>query len=218
MENKKILNNIVWRFLERSGAQGVNLLVSIILARLLLPEDYGIIGILQVLITLMDVFVDSGLASALIQKKNADEMDFSTVFYTNIVLCSVIYLLVFWLAPYFAMFYEQPKLTVLLRVMALQLIISGKKCTASICCTPYAIQKVFLFYVRRNYCCSRNRNYHGLLWVWRMGSGSAAVGQSIFGYLYSMAHGALEASMAFFLSALKRIIILWMENIGCYVD
>ena len=127
MENKKILNNIVWRFLERSGAQGVNLLVSIILARLLLPEDYGIIGILQVLITLMDVFVDSGLASALIQKKNADEMDFSTVFYTNIVLCSVIYLLVFWLAPYFAMFYEQPKLTVLLRVMALQLIISGIK-------------------------------------------------------------------------------------------
>lgn len=127
MENKKILNNMIWRFLERCGAQGVSLVVSIVLARLLLPEDYGIIGIIQVLIALMDVFVDSGLASALIQKKNADELDFSTVFYTNIILCSVIYLLVFFCAPYFAIFYAQPKLTVLLRVMALQLIISGIK-------------------------------------------------------------------------------------------
>ncbi|MBQ6794543.1 MAG: lipopolysaccharide biosynthesis protein [Clostridia bacterium] len=123
----KTLTNLIWRFAERCGAQLVSFLVSIILARLLTPDAYGIISTILVFTTILQVFVDSGLGNALIQKKNADDIDFSTVFYTNIIFCTVLYLILFFCAPFIATFYNEPSMTALLRVLGLTIVISGVK-------------------------------------------------------------------------------------------
>lgn len=86
---QKVFSNMIWRFLERTGAQLVQFIVAIVLARILSPEDYGTIALVTVFITILNVFVDSGLGTALVQKKDADNIDFSTVFYTNLIFCLV---------------------------------------------------------------------------------------------------------------------------------
>ena len=120
-------NNFLWRFLERTGAQGVSFIVSIVLARLLEPTVYGTVALVTVFTSLMQVFVDSGLGNALIQKKDADDLDFSSVFYFNIAVCSVLYLGLFFLAPLIASFYNNAELTLIVRAVGLTLIISGVK-------------------------------------------------------------------------------------------
>lgn len=126
-EKRTVLSGLIWRFLERCGAQGVTFIVSIVLARLLDPETYGTIALITVFTTIMQVFVDSGMANALIQKKDADDLDFSSVFYFNIVSCSLLYLIMFCFAPFIASFYKMPELVPLIRVLSLILIISGLK-------------------------------------------------------------------------------------------
>ncbi len=124
---ENVTSNLIWRFLERCGAQGVTFIVSIILARLLDPDVYGTIALVTVFTTIMQVFVDSGMGNALIQKKDADDLDFSTVFYFNITVCVVFYLIMFISAPFIASFYKMPKLTPVVRCLSLMLIISGIK-------------------------------------------------------------------------------------------
>lgn len=123
----KVTSNLIWRLLERFSAQGVTFVVSIILARLLDPVVYGTIAIVTIFTTILQVFVDSGLGNALIQKKNADDVDFSSVFYFNIGMCTVLYLGVFFAAPLIALFYENAALVPIIRVLSLTLIISGIK-------------------------------------------------------------------------------------------
>ena len=82
----KTFHGFLWRFAERCGAQGVGFVVSILLARLLSPNDYGTVALVNVFITILGVFINSGMGSALIQKKNADDLDFSTVFYFNMFM------------------------------------------------------------------------------------------------------------------------------------
>ena len=103
---KGFVSNFIWRLAERSGAQLVAFVVSVVLARILDPSVYGTIALITVFTTILQVFVDSGLGNALIQKKDADDVDFSTVFYTNIVFCSVLYGLIFLCAPLIARFYN----------------------------------------------------------------------------------------------------------------
>ena len=122
-----VVTNFFWRFAEQCGAQGVSFVVSILLARLLVPEDYGSIALVTVFTTILNVFIDSGLGSALIQKKNADELDFSSVFFFNIFMCTLLYLGMFIAAPYIARFYRDDQLTPVIRVLSLTLIISGVK-------------------------------------------------------------------------------------------
>lgn len=122
-----VVSNFFWRFAEQCGAQGVSFVVSIVLARLLAPEDYGSIALVTVFTTILNVFVDSGLGSALIQKKNADELDFSSVFIFNIFMCTLLYLGMFIAAPFIARFYRDEQLTPVIRVLSLTLIISGVK-------------------------------------------------------------------------------------------
>lgn len=121
------IKNFIWRFAERCGAQGISFIVSIVLARLLLPEIYGTVALITVFTTILQVFVDSGLGTALIQKKNADDLDFSTVFYFNFIVCVLVYTGLFFAAPWVAEFYGRPELTPLMRVSGLLLIISGVK-------------------------------------------------------------------------------------------
>lgn len=125
--SSKVFNNLIWRFAERCGAQLVAFVVSIVLARILEPEAYGVIALITVFTTILQVFVDSGLGNALIQKKDADDIDFSTVFYTNIVFCCVLYLCLFLCAPVIAQFYGNNSLTELVRVLGLTIVVSGVK-------------------------------------------------------------------------------------------
>lgn len=125
--NKTVISNFMWRFAERSGAQIVTFIVSIVLARILMPEDYGTIALVTVFTAILQVFVDSGLGTALIQKKDADDIDFSSVFYFNVFICIVLYIGMFIAAPYISMFYGDHTLTPIIRVMSLTIVISGIK-------------------------------------------------------------------------------------------
>ncbi|MBR3141977.1 MAG: lipopolysaccharide biosynthesis protein [Clostridiales bacterium] len=124
---KKVMNSFFWRLFERIGAKGVELVVSLVLANLLDPELFGSIALVLVVITILQVFVDSGLGNALIQKKDSDNKDFSTVFFFNIVFCAVLYTLLFFASPFFARFYDDPSLTPIIRVLGLTVVISGVK-------------------------------------------------------------------------------------------
>lgn len=127
LEKNTVISNFIWRFAERCGAQVVTFVVSIVLARLLTPEDYGTIALVTVFTTIMQVFVDSGLGTALIQKKDADDLDFSSVFYFNFVVCIILYFVMFFTAPFIAAFYKMPELTPVVRVISLTIVISGVK-------------------------------------------------------------------------------------------
>lgn len=123
--NTKILFNFLWKFAERCGSQIISFIVVIALARVLKPEDYGSVALITVFISILQVFVDSGLGTALVQKKDADDIDFSSVFYFNIVICLLIYLLVYFGAPYISEFYNLSNLSTVIRVLGLRIIISG---------------------------------------------------------------------------------------------
>lgn len=125
VEKKKIIYGLFWKFAERIGSQGIGFIVSIILARLLYPEDYGLIALISIFLSVSSVFVQSGFGSALIQKKTADSIDFSTVFYFNIFMAVIFYILLYMLAPYIAKFYNEPTLIPIIRFMSISLIISG---------------------------------------------------------------------------------------------
>ena len=127
MKTQSVLKNFFWRFAERSSAQLVTFVVSIVLARILMPEDYGQVALVTVFTNIMQVFVDSGLGTALIQKKDADDLDFSSVFYFNFVACITIYILMFLLAPLIANFYNDVSLIPIIRVSSLTIVISGVK-------------------------------------------------------------------------------------------
>ena len=123
MENKKngIKGGLIWSFGERITAQLVSTVVTIVLARLLDPTHYGIISIVTVFITFCNVFVTSGMGSALVQKKEVDERDYNTAFLISLTIAIALYIVLFFSAPYIARFYEMPELKWVLRVMALRL-------------------------------------------------------------------------------------------------
>ena len=131
--------------MERCGAQLVTFIVSIVLARLLDPVVYGTVALVTVIITLLQVFVDSGLGNALIQKKDADDTDFSTVFYFNIGMCLVLYAGLFFLAPLIAKFYGITELTPVIRVLGLTLVISGIKNVQQAYVSRHLMFKKFFF-------------------------------------------------------------------------
>ena len=141
----KILSSFIWRFAERVGAQLVGFIVSVVLARLLEPSMYGTIALITVFTSILQVFIDSGLGNSLIQKKNADDLDFSTVFFTNICFCAVIYAGLFLCAPLIANFYKDMSITPLVRVLGLTLIISGVKNVQQAYVSRHMIFKRFFF-------------------------------------------------------------------------
>ena len=128
MDNKsKVVTNLIWRFFERCGAQLVSFAVSIVLARILEPSMYGPISKVTVITAILMVFVDSGMANALIQKKDPDDLDFSSVFYFNVCFCLLLYALLFFAAPLISVMYRQPDLTPVLRVLGLTVVVAGVK-------------------------------------------------------------------------------------------
>lgn len=113
-----VITSLIWKFLERIGTQGVQFVVAIVLARLLAPADFGLIALVTVFIALANVFVQSGLNTALIQKKDADNIDFSTVFYASLAIVALLYGVLFIGAPLIANFYNgQTKFIPVIRVL-----------------------------------------------------------------------------------------------------
>ncbi len=122
---KKIVKGISWQFAERILASAVTFVVSVFLSRILDPSDYGVIAILMVFIAIADVFVTSSFSTALIQKKDADETDFSSVFWFCLFFSIFVYGVLFLAAPFISNFYNQPILTSLLRILGVKVIISS---------------------------------------------------------------------------------------------
>ena len=122
---EKATRGVFWSAVERYSLQVVQFLLSLIIARILSPSDYGLIGMLAIFISLSQVFIDGGFSNALIQKKDRNEDDYNTVFYINVGISLVIYLLLFLCAPLIADFYEQPLLISIVRVYSINLIINS---------------------------------------------------------------------------------------------
>lgn len=116
-----VITGLFWKFAERGGTQGIQFIVQIVLARLLMPEDFGVIALITIFITIATVFVQNGFNTALIQKKNADEIDFSTIFYVSLLLAGFLYAVLFLTAPFIATFYHEPQLISLVQVLSITL-------------------------------------------------------------------------------------------------
>lgn len=126
MSNKRIIiASLLWKFLERSGTQALQLVVSIVLARILSPNDFGLIALVMVFISIAGVFVQSGFNTALIQKKDADSLDFSSIFYLSIGVALGMYILLFLSAPWIADFYSHPALVPVIRVLGCTLLLQA---------------------------------------------------------------------------------------------
>lgn len=116
-----VIKSLIWKLLERCSVQVVSFVVTIVLARILVPEDYGLIALVLVFVNISNVIVDGGLNMALVQKKDADNVDFSTIFYTSFILASILYALLFSLSGAIAFFYDKPELVPVVRVLGISL-------------------------------------------------------------------------------------------------
>ena len=117
----KVISNLFWKILESSGTQAIQLIVQIVLARLLMPSDFGIITTIIIFTTIANVFIQSGFSTALIQKKDANDTDFSSVFYLNLIVASILFWILFFAAPFISIFYKEPQLIPVLRVLSITL-------------------------------------------------------------------------------------------------
>lgn len=122
---KELAHGVMWNFIEKILMEGAQFVIGIILARLLLPSDFGLIGMLAIFIAISNVFIDGGFAKAIIQKKDCQDIDYSTAFVTNIVMSFAIYGVLFFTAPLIARFYHEPILTNLTRVLALNFVLGS---------------------------------------------------------------------------------------------
>ncbi len=117
----KTVTGFFWQLSQKVLCQVVSFGISVVLARLLLPSDYGVIAICSMFLVLTGIFIGGGLGTALVQKKNADDIDFCTVFYSGLVLSIVVYLAVFFAAPYIAIFFKNEQITAVICVLALSM-------------------------------------------------------------------------------------------------
>lgn len=124
---RQTLSGMFWKMSERILAQLVSLVVSVVLARILMPDDYSIISIVMIFFTIADVIISGGLNTALIQKKDADEKDYDTVFTTCFIASLIIYIIIFFSAPFISRLYKKPLLIPAFRVMGFVVIINAIK-------------------------------------------------------------------------------------------
>jgi O-antigen/teichoic acid export membrane protein len=121
----KATRGMIWSAFGTFSSQGISFIIGIILARILMPSDYGLIGMLAIFFAFSNMIIESGFANALIQKIDRTESDFSTIFYFNLLVSIIIYITLFLTAPFIANFYNTPELTLLTRVLSLNLLIGS---------------------------------------------------------------------------------------------
>lgn len=122
---RKVINGTIWASIDRMGTMALQFIVNLILARLLMPEDFGYIGMLAIFISVSQTLVDGGFGSALIQKKEPTQKDYSTIFYWNLIFSVFLYLVLFVSAPYIAIYFKMPLLCKILRILGLILIVNA---------------------------------------------------------------------------------------------
>ncbi len=195
MDNNSLKNKAITGAFWRMGADGfskiVNFVISIILARLLLPEDYGIIALVSVFVVICDKIVVSGLATSLIQKKDADNKDFSTIFYFSLGVSIVLYVVLFFTAPFIADFYgsyDRELLVSVIRVMSLQLITG-------------AVNSVQSAYV------SRNLKFKCFFWS---SMGSALISGVVGIYMAYIGYGVWSLVAQYLLKEVGTLTVLWI--------
>lgn len=128
---EKTVSGFFWSALEKVGAQGVSLIVGIILARILCPDDYSVVSIVTIFFAFCNVFITSGLSTALLQKKEIDEIDVASVFYANLIIAFFLYTIIFICAPFISNLYEKPILIPVMRVMGITFFINMIKSVAT---------------------------------------------------------------------------------------
>lgn len=137
MEANAIKKSFIWDYMDKITTQGLSLIISIVLARLIEPEQYGIIAMATIFTQILDVFVNPGFTSALIQKKSPERLDYSTVFWSNTVISVVLYLIIFFASAYIEDFYKIENLSFVIRILALNLPFSG-------------VNSIVIAYIRKN--------------------------------------------------------------------
>ena len=120
-----IIKGVAWSSLDRFLSQGIQFIFGVLIARLLTPEDYGVIAILNVFVAIFQTFVDSGLGSDLVRKESCSEEDFSTVFFYNIIVSVIAYSILWIVAPVISDFYNNESLTLLIRIISITLVVSS---------------------------------------------------------------------------------------------
>lgn len=122
---QKTLDALTWSAIDRFGQQIIQVIIGIIVARLLSPDDYGLMGMIMIFAALSFVLVESGFGQALIRKKDASEIDFNTIFYFNILISISLYVLLYFLSPAIARFFHQPQLTKIGRIIFISLLFNA---------------------------------------------------------------------------------------------
>lgn len=121
----QLVHGVVWNSIEKALMKGASFVIGIILARLLSPSDFGLVGMLSIFIAISNVFIEGGFAKALIQRQNCQDIDFSTAFVANVVMSLIIYAILFVSAPWIASFYSEPILVPLTRVLSINFILGA---------------------------------------------------------------------------------------------
>ncbi|MCQ2519113.1 MAG: lipopolysaccharide biosynthesis protein [Lachnospiraceae bacterium] len=187
LENKAVVN-FIWRFLEHSGANILLFIVSVVLARILAPDLYGIVAISLTINAICRILVDGGLGNALVQKKDSDDLDFSTVFYANMAMCILLYLLMFVSSPLIAKFYRQDILVPVIRI----------QCTVII---MYGFETVQMAYVTKNF--QFKRFFYATL--------VGTIVSSIIGILFAIkGFGVWSLVYQQVIKATLNVIVLWV--------
>ena len=129
--NTKIVKGVSWSLTETFVAYFIRFFIGILLARILMPSDFGMIGMITIFIAISDVFVKAGFGQAFIRKKHTTDIDANTVFFINLSISVAIYIILFFAAPYIASYFHEPRLVKLIRVLCLIIIVNSFVCVVS---------------------------------------------------------------------------------------
>ena len=166
----KTVNGLFWSSMERISVQGAQFVLSLFIARILSPSDYGLVAMLGIFMAVAQTFVDSGFSNALIQKQGRTDVDYSTVFFFNIFIGIAMYLLLFSTAPFIASFYSQPRNHHKIRRIKLNLDLILRRTTSTTDHFP-RFQKASYHLIQHSSYKWRNRYMAGLSWLWCMDTG-----------------------------------------------
>ena len=142
---QKTISGLFWQFCQKALSQVISFSVSVVLARLLMPEEFGVVALAGMLTVLLGIFIDCGFGSALIQKKNADNLDYNTIFWTQVLFSSIIYFIIFALSPSFAKLFNVPALANVIRVLALGMILGSIQSIQNVIVTRKMVFKTYFY-------------------------------------------------------------------------
>ena len=198
-----VATNIAWRFAERFLAQGISFIVSLVLARILVPDDYAAVSIITVILTFFDGITTRGFSQALVQKDQVDQLDYSSLFYTNILITGVMYAALYVASPWLAAFYEMPILKDITRVLGIRILISAYN----------SIQQAYI---------QRNMMFRKFFWSTLVGtllSGIVAVWAAMRGagawalVISSLGNAAIDTTVLFFTIPLRPTLAYSLRRV-----